>query len=114
MRKPLTVLCVAVLCIVVGLMALSPLLGSSESVTGDAGDSLSWLFLIVRILFGLTVWWFWNPVLDWLMTDKNGHRGSEEIINVYQSQRNRFAVLLIVIEIVLVQNVFATLVGWAV
>ena len=114
MNKTLAFLAIAVLCIVAGLLVLSLLRGGSVSEASDSVNTISGLLFSASVLFGGLVWWFWNPIIVWLMTDKEGQRGSAEAIKVYQAQRNRFAVLLITIEIVLVQNVFGRFVGWAV
>lgn len=78
----------------------------------DAMDEMKVGFFLFRVMIMVAVWWYWAPVVRWLMTDPDKDT-NEAAINVYVAQRHRVLIYLIVIEVVVIQNLFGLLLGWA-
>jgi hypothetical protein len=80
--------------------------------TSDAMEEMKLLFFLVRVAIMAAVWWFWEPLVRWLLTDPE--KGPKEAaIAVYVAQRNRVLIYLLIIELVVIQNLLGLLIGWA-
>ena len=114
MNKLFQILGLILVVMILSAMLLPMLSVESTSAASDAVSSLSVAFFVLRLSLGVALWWFWNPIVVWLMTDREGIRGSDKAIEVYQSQRSRLAILMIAVEVLLIQGLFASLLRWVI
>ncbi len=68
-------------------------------------DEVSGSLLVFRLIVVAIVWWFWNPMVEWLFSDNRHTARSEANIAAYKAQRTNFLLGFLAIEIFVVQNV---------
>jgi cytochrome b561 len=78
----------------------------------DAMEEMKLLFFLFRVGIMAAIWWFWEPLVRWLLTDPDTGP-KEDAISVYVAQRSNVLIYLLFIELVVIQNLIGLLIGWA-
>ncbi len=92
-----------------GLLALVILRTDGIASARLAVEAVSGWLLVFRLVVVALVWWFWNPIVEWLFSDKEHRARSEANIAVYKAQRTKFVLGFIAIELIVVQNIIGTI-----
>ncbi|MEE9493619.1 MAG: hypothetical protein V3W04_09620 [Gammaproteobacteria bacterium] len=74
-------------------------------------DSISVWLSGLRLGLIALLWWFWDTLFGWYFNDQESASQVEALATI-KTQRHTLCGLLLAIEIILVQNVFATVWGW--
>ena len=88
-----------------GMLALVILRTDGMASARLAVEAVSGWLLVSRIVVVALVWWFWNPIVQWLFSDREHRARSEANITVYKAQRTKFVLGFIAIELIVVQNI---------
>lgn len=92
-----------------GLLVLVILRTDGMASARLAVEAVSGWLLVFRLVVVALLWWFWNPMVEWLFSDKERTSRSEANIAVYKAQRPKFVLGFIAIELIVVQNVIGAI-----
>lgn len=92
-----------------GLLSLVILRTDGMASARLAVEAVSGWLLVFRIVVVVLFWWFWNPIVEWLLSDNERASRSKVNIAVYKAQRTKFVLGFIVIELVVVQNMIGAI-----
>lgn len=111
MKRLLVIFASIVAMLVLGIIVMKFMTVDDTQRASDAVNAMKIDLMLVRWVVIAAMWWVWNPLVKWLCTYSDGER-NDKAVAVYQSQRTKVLLLLIVVEVFVAQNAFGHLLGW--